>query len=158
MLDAIEEALDQVAFAVGASVVLPGFDAVGARRDYRLRTSRFDARYQSVGIVAFVGHKAGVGQLGNEFVRTFDVGNLSGGQNHAQRLAQRIDREMQFGRQAPARAAQRLRPYFFWAPEACWWARTMVESMNTRARSRSPASAKAIRSQTPASRQRAKRT
>jgi hypothetical protein len=44
---------------------------------------------------------------------------LPGRQNHPQRIAQGIDRHMQFGGQAAARSADFLTPCFFWAPAEC---------------------------------------
>jgi hypothetical protein len=44
---------------------------------------------------------------------------LSLRQNHAQRIAQRIHRNVQFGGQAAPRAADFLTPRFFWAPAEC---------------------------------------
>src|SRR5690606_19808394 len=158
MLDATEKAFDQVSITISTAVVLPGRDAVGTRRDNCLGARCFDTHNQRVGVVPFVGNQAGIGHADDQIVRALDVGHLPCRQDHTQRLAQGIDGEVQFGRQAASGAPECLRAGFFLAPEACWWARTMVESMNTCARSRSPAKAKAIRSQTPPSRQRAKRT
>ena len=99
MLDAVEEALDQISRAVRAAVVLPGRDTVGARRDDCLRAGCLDTHDQGVGIVSLVGNQTGARHIGNQTVRTLDVGDLSCAQNHAQRFAQGIDSKVQLGRQ-----------------------------------------------------------
>lgn len=77
MLDPAEEARAQVARTVRAAIVVRARDVVGARRDDRLRTGRFDAQDQSVGIVSCVGNRAGACHAGDQIVRTRDVGNLA---------------------------------------------------------------------------------
>ncbi len=120
MLDAVEEALDPVSRLVCTAVVLPGRDTVGARRDDRLRTGCFDTHDQSVGVVSFVGNQGGARHIGDQIVRTIDVGDLSRAQNHAQRFAQGVDGKVQLGRQTSTRAPQRLRSYFFWVLRVIW--------------------------------------
>src|SRR5450631_4756747 len=71
-------------------------------------------------------------------------------QREAHRTTQASNGHMYFGAQAAARAADRLifRPPFL-APAACWWARTMVESMIRYSKSGSSDIASNIRYQTP---------
>jgi hypothetical protein len=67
------------------------------------------------------------------------VAGLTGGQQDRQRPAPTVDSEVDLRCQSAPRAAQRLtvtRRYrdagggspFLWAPAACWWARTTLES------------------------------
>src|SRR5918994_3448485 len=82
------------------------------------------------------------------------VVNVSAGEAHRQRIAQRIDDGVNLGRQSYARAADRfVRIPFFRAPALCWWALTTVASIM--AYSLSGSSAKVLNrlSQTPLSAQ-----
>ena len=158
LLDTAEETLDQVAGLVDVPVERSRVETVGSWRDDRaaaLRRDRFD---EGIRIVALVGHNE-LGRLTlDQCSCLFDVGHLASGKNHPQWIAQGLHGDMQFGGQSAPRAADFLLTCFFWAPDECWWARTMVESMNRCSKSASPRKAVASRSQTPFSRQREKRT
>lgn len=158
LLDASEETLDQIAALVDMPVERAGVESVGTRRDYRLTALRRNCFDEGIRIVALVGHDEFGRLILDQCCGLFDVGDLTCRENDAQRIAQGIHRDMQLGGQSAARAADFLLPGFFWAPAECWWARTMVESMNRCSMSASPCSAVAMRSQTPFSRQREKRT
>jgi hypothetical protein len=56
------------------------------------------------------------------------------------RLPNPSTKGVNLGRQAAARAPDRLIAFFFWAPAACWWARTTLESRKTSSKSASLAS------------------
>jgi hypothetical protein len=75
---------------------------------------------------------------------------MAGGENEADRAAEPPDGEMDLGAQTAARAAEGLifRPPFF-APEACWWALTTVESMTRYSKSGSSDIASKMRNQMP---------
>ena len=64
-------------------------------------------------------------------------------------MAQRIHREMDLGTQPAPRAPEGVRAVFFWAPAACWWARTIVLSMSSASKSASWRIAAMIRGHTP---------
>ena len=53
-----------------------------------------------------------------------DVGLLTGGEQLAHRVAQRVGGRVDFGRQPPAGAPDSLGTVFFRAPAPCWWTRT----------------------------------
>ena len=158
LLDATEEALDQIAAFVEVPVERTWIEPIGTRRDNRLAVLRSDCCDEGIRIVALVGHNELGRLILDQCSRLFDVGHLTSGKNHPQRIAQGIHGDMQFGGQSAPRAADFLLTCFFWAPDECWWARTMVESMNRCSKSASPRKAVASRSQTPFSRQREKRT
>jgi hypothetical protein len=87
--------------------------------------------------------------------------NLTAGQFEGERIAFSIRAEVDFGREAAARAAERLLlliPPF--APAACWGARTIVESMACSSSAGGPRDANVSNaaSQTPSLLQRVKRT
>ena len=108
--------------------------AISLWRDDCGYASTFEVGEDGVGVVAFVGEhdlwlRAG---LGHDRRIAFDVGDPAAGQNHRDRQAQAVAPQMDLGREATARAAKTLvlsSRRFFWAPAACWWARTMVESI-----------------------------
>ena len=158
LLDTAEESLDQVAALVDVPVERSRVETIGSwwgDRAAPLRRDRFD---EGIRIVALVGYDE-LGRLTlDQCGCLFDVGHLTSGKNYSQRIAQGIYGDMQFGGQSAPRAADFLLTCFFWAPDECWWARTIVESMNRCSRSASPCKAVASRSQTPFSRQREKRT
>lgn len=119
LLDAVEETLDQIAILVEVPIELAGVEAIGARRDDGLSALRHDLRDEGIRIVGLVGDDVGGGLILDTCGRLRDVGKLPGRQNDAQRVAQRIDRDMQLGRQPAARAADFLAAGFFWAPAEC---------------------------------------
>jgi hypothetical protein len=74
---------------------------------------------------------------------------LTGQENEAGQIAQRVDQGHDLGRQAAARSADGLilRPPF--APVPCWWTRTIVPSMMAYSKSGSPDKLLKILSNTP---------
>lgn len=175
LLEAVDEALDAVAFAVGLAVeaavaplaLLAGDD--GADPPLAQPAAR---RAAAVPLVA--GHPIRA-QLGPTAPRALDRAAvqqrrqcvlfvaLPGGQDAGDRLAAPLGAEVDFGGEAAAGAAEGLLPAPFLAPAACWWARTVVPSTKCRLQSRSPAaspsacSAASTRPHTPARCQRRKR-
>ncbi len=83
-----------------------------------------------MGVVSLVCDDGLRGRVLEQNIDTLQIMDLARCEYKARRIAQRIDRGVDFGAQ-PAPAA----PYglFFWippfAPALCWWARTMVESI-----------------------------
>ena len=158
LLDATKETLDQISAFVEVPIECTWIEPIGTWRDNRLAVLRNDCCDEGIRIVALVGHNE-LGRLTlDQCSCLFDVGHLASGKNHPQWIAQGLHGDMQFGGQSAPRAADFLLTCFFWAPDECWWARTMVESMNRCSKSASPRKAVASRSQTPFSRQREKRT
>ena len=54
---------------------------------------------------------------------------LPGREPDATRVAERVDGEVELGRETAARAPDGLSFSPFFPPALCWWARTMVASM-----------------------------
>lgn len=119
MLETCEEALDQIAGAVEMSVELARCEAIGSGRNYGFGASGLDSGHEMVGVVALVGHDGLARQILDQCRGTVDVGDLPGREDDAQWVAQRIDGNVQFGRQSAARAADFLTAGFFWAPAEC---------------------------------------
>src|SRR5580704_2333675 len=83
---------------------------------------------------------------------------LSGSEDHPQRMAARIDRDMNLGAQAAARPPDGLILGPPFAPAACWCARMMVASIMMCSKSGSAAKALKRLPQTPFCDHRLKRT
>jgi len=116
-----------------------------------------------IAVIALVAEKP----VGSDVVKldqrliAFDLVRLAGGHIEGQRLAVGVRAEVDFGREAAARAAERfllLIPPF--TPAACWCARTIVESMACSSSAGGPreASISNAASQTPSLLPREKRT
>lgn len=124
--------------------------AVRARRNVGLRTAILNRTHQRIGIIALVGSdRLRAGGLFEQRVRLGDVGLLGARYRERDRVTERVRNAVDFTAETAARAAQRLRTVFFWAPAACKCARTAVLSKKTSSRSRSPLTAVNTRSHTP---------
>ena len=131
MFDATEEAFDKVATTIRLGLESARIASIGARRDHGLGTRSFDLLDERVAVVALVSDDGLRREIGNQFRGAVDVGDLAGAQYDPQRIAPRVDRDMQFRAQSSPRPPKCLRSRFFWAPAECWCARTMVESMSS---------------------------
>jgi len=159
LFESVEESLNEVSRLVAMPVDRALYRSVAAGRNDGLSAGRLDSFDQVVTVVALVSDDR-LGLKGvNQRPALRDIGDLSSGQDQAQRVAERINTRMNLGGQPASRAADRwIAAVFFSAPAACWWARTTVESMNNSSRSASPCRASATRAHTPLTSHRAKRT
>lgn len=118
-------------------------------RNYRRCAVGLNAINQVIGIVALIGQYRVRLHAIKQRVGLGNVGHLATGKQPAHRIAQRINDRMYLCRQSAARTAYRLITCFFWAPAACWCARTTVLSSISTSISRSPLTAATIRCHTP---------
>jgi len=120
MLDLIEEPLDQIALPVDVLVVRDGLRTRADRWDHRFGAHLCDAGAKPVGIIALVGQKVFERNAADQVFSLENVMHLAGGQDEADRIAERIHARTDFGAQAAARTPDRLifAPPFF-APAAC---------------------------------------
>jgi len=130
---------------------------IGAWRDDGPRPSGVDRLSEGIGIVGFVADHVFGWHTPQQGRGLSHVVHRSGGQTPLNEVAECIDQHVDLGRQPASGAPERLRAVFLGAPAACWWARTMVESMNTSRNRRSLAKAANTRCHTPARDQRANR-
>lgn len=119
MLEAIEEAFDEISLPIQMAIVMALHKSVGARRDDRLCAHALDSCHQGVGVIPLVGDQCGASQILDQFLGTVDVGNLPSSQDEPQRISGSIDRKMQLCTQPAPRPAERLIASFFCAPAAC---------------------------------------
>lgn len=158
LLESIEEALNQMASPVAMPVDRPFVFPIATGRNVGASARRFDGLDQFVTVIAFVGSNRGGLDASNQGRALGDIGDLSSGQNQAKGVTQGIDAGMDLGGQPASRTADRLiATVFLGAPAECWWARTMVASMNSSSRSASLWRASATRLHTPPTSQRANR-
>ena len=157
MFDLVDETFDEVAFLVELGIVRDGLGAGAVRGDHGVDVVRAQVRSEGIGVEGLVGDQDLGGQAADERFGLGDVVRLAGGETNAQRIAERIDGDVQLGAQPPARAPDGLILSPPFAPAACWWARTMVESSMTYSKSGSSAKALKRLSHTPAFDQREKR-
>ncbi len=150
MLDLVDESLDQIALFVEVLVVRDGSRAGAVRRDDRLGARVRNGGSKAIGVIALVSEQVFEGEAADQALCLADIGDLACRQNEADRIAKSVNSNADLGAQTAPRTPDRLifgSP--FWAPAACWCARTMVESMIRYSRSGcSPSSVKS-RCQTP---------
>jgi hypothetical protein len=130
MLDLVDESFDQVALLAEVLVLRDSSRAGAVRRDDGLSAGVCDGGSKAIGVVAFVREQVFEGKTADQAFCLTDIGDLAGRQDEADRIAESIDGNADLRAQAAARTPNRL--IFappFWAPAACWCARTMVESM-----------------------------
>lgn len=102
MFETCKEALDQIASTVDMAIEFARCETIGSRRDHCLGASGLDLGHEVVGVVALVGHYGLTRQILDQRRGTVDVGDLPGREDDAQRVAQCIDGNVQFGRQSAA--------------------------------------------------------
>jgi len=159
LLESIEEALDQMTSLVPMPVDRTFIFPIATGRNIGLSTTRLDGCYQFITVVAFVGCNCGSLDPGDQCGTLSHIGDLSAGQNQTKGISQSIDAGVDLGAQPASRPADRLiATVFLAAPAECWWARTIVASINNSSRSASPWRASATRLHTPPTSHLANRT
>ncbi len=120
VLDGIEESLDEIALAIKRKIAIPFDLAVSFRRDHRFDGAHFQALDEVVAVVALVAEKRCGLDLSRECLCLRDVMRLSSSQAEREGISQGVDDDMDFRRQAAARAAYSLiLPPFLRAPALC---------------------------------------
>ena len=119
MLEFVEEALDEVAFAIECKVAIPRGFAIGFWGNHRgdsPLSEHADQRISVVSLVAKQGNRIGAVE---QLLRASQIVGLSRREHQFDRIAQGIDEGMDFGRQSSAGSADRLFAVFFRAPALC---------------------------------------
>ena len=139
LLEPIKEAFHQIAILIDMSIIRSVFGAVAARRDQRLRACGLDIRDQRTCVLSLVADDGLGVQALNQGLSLPHVSHFAARQYPAQRIAQRIDREMDLGTQPAPRAPERLRAVFCLLDAGCVLvgARTAVLSMSSASKSAS---------------------
>lgn len=131
MLNLVDETLHQMALFIEMLVILSLLDAVFARRNHGNRFMLKNEGNHSSAIIATVGDHMVADAPRQQSLGLGHVMPLTSGKQKAQRIAQTVDRHVNFGTESAATASQRLRflsTVFLGAPAAQGWARTTVLS------------------------------
>ena len=119
VLELIEEALDEVTFAVEREVARPLDLAVGFGWDDRSDTSLDESIEEWIGIVALVAdQRLWIGVV-DQRLGASKIMSLAWREHQFDGIAQGIDERVYLGRQSAARPADRLGTVFFRAPAEC---------------------------------------
>src|SRR3712207_3146914 len=135
--------------AVHVAVEADGSLAVGLGQDHRGGAAVVQLRSEPVGVEGFVAEQSAEDNTLDQRLHADGVVALAGQQNEAHQIAERIDQGDDLGRQATARAADRLTLGPPLAPLAFWWAVTMVPSIRAYSKSGSSDRHAKMRSNTP---------
>ena len=119
MLEFVEEALDEVAFAVEDKVACPRCLAIGLGRDHRGDSALGEFVDQRIGVVSLVADERTRIGIFEQRLRASQVMVLPLREHQAARITQGIDESVDFGGQSSARSADGLRAVFFRAPALC---------------------------------------
>src|SRR5262249_40403514 len=130
-LELAEEVLDQVAPLVHFAIVGDGRGAVGLGRNNRDRPAIVEVGAQPVVVEGLVAEERSEIETGDQRCDADAVVTLTGQQEKADELAERVDQRHDLGGQAAARAADGLILSPPFAPVPCWWTRMSVPSMST---------------------------
>jgi len=119
MLEFIEEALDEVAFAVEREVAIARRLAIGLWRNHRVDPALDERADQRIGVVSLV---ADQGRRIGRFEQRLRAGQIVGlprREPHIDGIAQGIDQDVNFGGQPATGSADGLLAVFFRAPALC---------------------------------------
>jgi len=127
-LSFIEEALDEVSFAVEREIAGP-WHLRCFWRNHRGDTSLGESVDQRICVVCLVAKQGLRVDAFEQGLRTSQVMSLSRRQHQFDGIAQGINEGVDFGRQSAAGSTDRLLAVFFCAPALCLVRRTMVASI-----------------------------
>ena len=116
MFELIEEAFDQVAFAVEREIARSRGLAVGLGRNDRSDPAVCEGIDEGVGVVSLVADQGLWIGLLEQRRRTSEIVGLPRCEPHIDGIAEGIDQNVDFGGQSAARSADRLLAVFFRAP------------------------------------------
>lgn len=120
LFEDVEETLDEIAFGVERKIAFAAHFAVGFGRDHRLDTAHGQSFDEAVGVVTLVGDEGLRLNFGQQRFGLGDVVSLTAGQADRQRIAERVDDGVDFGRQPAARPPDRFpAAVFLGAPALC---------------------------------------
>ena len=130
VLQLVEEALDEIAQAVDGMVDRSLVLTIALGGDMRLRSMLGDEIDDVLGVVAAIGD--GIARRFQAVEQSWYgglIGSLARRQDEPDRQAVGIDDSVDLGAQSSTRTADGVIRTPFFPPPACWWARTMEESI-----------------------------
>jgi hypothetical protein len=119
MFDFIEEALDEIAFAVEREIARPRGLAVGLWRNHWGDRAFSEGVDQRIGVIRLVADQGLWIDAVDQRLCTSQVVGLPGCEHQIDGIAQGIDECVDLGGQSTAGSADRLRAVFFRAPALC---------------------------------------
>jgi hypothetical protein len=129
MLEFAKQILNDMARGVQAPIRRLRSGTVDARRNDGREVLLSQEMPKGIAVVALIGNEMGrVSDVPHHGFGHFNIAHVAGTEQEAQRIAMRVGYAMDFAREAPARAPERLGLLPPFAPAACWWARTTVAS------------------------------
>ena len=120
VLEFVEEALDQIAFAIEYEVAVPRSLAIGGWRNHRADLPPVESLDQPIGIVSLVADQSLRIDVFDQRLCASQIVGLPGREPQHDGVAKGIDQRVDFGGQPAARSADRLLAVFFRAPALCW--------------------------------------
>ncbi len=120
VLEFVEEAFDEVAFAIEREVAIARGLAIGLWGNHWGDAPFGEHVDQRISVISLVADQGlGVDTVNQRFCASQIVG-LPRREHQRDGVAKSVDEGVNFGRQSAARSADRLRAVFFRAPALCW--------------------------------------
>ena len=119
VLDFVEEALDEISFAIECKVTVAVLLAVGSWRDHWSDCPLVEHADKRIGVISLVAEERAWIGIFEQRLRAGQVVILSRRQHQVDRIAQGVDERVDFGGQSSARSADGLCAVFFRAPALC---------------------------------------
>ena len=120
MREFVEKALDEIALAVKGEITRPRRLAVGFRRNHRIDPPLGEDVDQRIGVVGLVTDQSLRIGLVKQRLCACQIVGLPRRERYLDRIAERIDKDVNLGGQSAAGSADRLLAVFFRAPALCW--------------------------------------
>ena len=119
VFDFVDETFDEVSFLVKFGVVRHGLRPRRVGGDHRRHPGAVEVGAEAVRVIGGVGDQGLARQSSDQPLGLGDVAHLAAGEDEPQGIAQAIDGDVDFARQAAARAADGLSLSPPFAPAAC---------------------------------------
>ena len=120
MFEFVEEALDEIAFAIKREVARAWDFAIGLGGTHGGDVSPGKGLDQDVGVVSLVPDQRLRLDIVKQRLRAGQIVSLAWGEHQRDEVAEGIDERMDFGGQSAAGSTDRLFAVFFRAPALCW--------------------------------------
>ena len=120
VLEFVEEALDEIALAIKGKIAGQRLRAAGMGRNHRGDLSLGEGLDKAVGIVCLIGDEGPGMRVLEQRLAARKIVGLSWSENELKRIAEGIDKGVNFRAQSAAGSTDRLRAVFFGAPALCW--------------------------------------
>lgn len=121
MFELVEKSFDQIAFAIEREIARPLDEAIGLGRNDRLDASLLQGEDQAISVIGLICEEGLRIDIFQERLCLAEIGGLAGSQREGDRIAQGINKGVDFGGQSTSRSSDRLvAAVFFRAPALCW--------------------------------------